>query len=158
MVQPMHKVSSKTLANNLKSMAIFVGIYPNCFSNQSGRATLITQMAFLGVLDKVGCLITGHHTTECYSTYDRSQELQQHAATLVAANPGLTYEAAMQEVSAKFKEEQYTGTSDNLRPLVDQAAKDKLMVVSAKKAPVLFTYCIFWFLFLLFCTYFLLFL
>jgi hypothetical protein len=64
-------------------------------------------MAFLGVPDQVGCLIMGHHITDNYSGYNRSQKLQQHAATLMAENPDLTYEAAMQEVAAKFREEHY---------------------------------------------------
>jgi hypothetical protein len=128
-----HKVSAEKLGYYLKSMAKVVGIDTACFSNKSGRATLITRMAFLGVPDEVGRLITGHHTVDGYQRYDRSLELQQQAATLCGANPSLTYEAALREVCEKFREDQFIGKSKNLCPLVDQATRDKLVVVSSSK-------------------------
>lgn len=92
------------------------------FLNRSGRSTLITRLAARGVPDEVGMLITGHHTTGGYSTYDRTQALKMEAATLVSANPGLDYDKALTHVSKQFLAEELVGSSEGLKPLIDKVS------------------------------------
>jgi hypothetical protein len=83
-----HKVSKSRCADLLKSMAKIVGIDPACFSNKSGRATLITWMATLGVPDHIGMMITGHYSADGYSRYDRSEEVKMEQRILCLGLPG----------------------------------------------------------------------
>jgi hypothetical protein len=83
-----HKVSKSRCADLLKSMAKIVGIDPACFSNKSGRATLITWMATLGVPVHIGMMITGHYSADGYSRYDRSEEVKMEQRILCLGLPG----------------------------------------------------------------------
>jgi hypothetical protein len=123
-----HKVSEARCANLLKSMAKIVGIDTECFSNKSGRVTLITRMAAQGVPDEVGMMITGHHSVDGYGRYDRTKDLKMEAANLVSRTPELTFKSAMEVVNKKFMQEQYVGSSDNLRPLMCGGSSNSLAV------------------------------
>jgi hypothetical protein len=142
----MHKVSEARCSDLLKSMARIVGIDAECFSNKSGRATLITWMAFLGVPNEVDRLVTGHHTTDGYQRYDRSLELQQQAATTVGSNPCLSFSEALSIVSKKFHEEQYTGKSENMEPLVDPGQAKQLVLAPKPQVSILSGLFSLWFL------------
>jgi hypothetical protein len=102
-------------------MGKIVGIDTECFSNKSGRVTLITHMAALGVLDEVGMMVSGHHTADGYGRYDRTKDLKMEAATLVSRTPQLSWADAMEKVSKKFHEEHYVGSLDTLNPLTGGA-------------------------------------
>ncbi|CAM6105270.1 unnamed protein product [Calypogeia fissa] len=102
----------------LCTMLELVGLAPDLFSNRSGRATLITRMAARGVPDDVGMLISGHHTADGYSRYDRTQALKMQAAAIVSANPDMSYEDALMKVSKNIISEDVIGSSANLKPLV----------------------------------------
>jgi hypothetical protein len=67
-----HKVSESCCADFLKSMAQIVGINTLCFTNKSGRETLVTWMAAQGVPDEIGMLVTSRHNVDGNSRYNRS--------------------------------------------------------------------------------------
>lgn len=116
------KVSKERAGAWLANMLKLVGLSADVFSNRSGRATLITRMAARGVPDEVGMLISGHHTINGYLRYDRTKAIKMEAATLVAANPLLSYESAIKEVSKKFFEEEIVGSASALNPLTSLIA------------------------------------
>lgn len=100
-------------------MLELVGLPPRVFSNHSGRATLVTRMTARGVPDKIGMMVTGHHSTGGFLRYDRTQDLKMEAAVKVSLDPTLNYQSTLQEVSEKFFQENVVGSADKLRPLVD---------------------------------------
>lgn len=143
----MHKVGRDTANKWLVNMLKLVGLPPDVSSNRSGRATLITRMAAKGVPNEVGRLISGHHTTDGYLRYDRTQALKIEAATLVSANPLMNYEVALTEVSKKFVDEKIVGSSANLNPLkglVDRVSDKPSQQLSMmpKPAQVLSYFCL----------------
>ncbi|CAM6090480.1 unnamed protein product [Calypogeia fissa] len=113
-----HKVSQGRASKWLRTMLELVGLAPDLFSNRSGRATLITRMAARGVPDDIGMLISGHHTADGYSRYDRTQALKMQAVAIVSANPDMSYEDELMKVSKKFISEDLIRSSANLKPLI----------------------------------------
>ncbi|CAM6122553.1 unnamed protein product [Calypogeia fissa] len=85
---------------------------------------LITRMAAQGVPDDVGMLVSGHHTANGYSRYDKTRNLRMEATTMVAANPSWTYDSALAEVSDKFMSKVVVGTHSNLKPLTGKAIEE----------------------------------
>jgi hypothetical protein len=128
-----HKVSEARCGHFLKAMLEIVGINADCFSNKSGRATLVTKMATLGVPNEIGMMITGHHTVDGYSRYDRTQDLKKEAANLVSRTPHLSWNSAMDEVSKKFLENKYVGSVENLKPLMAEGTKEDLALTLKQK-------------------------
>jgi hypothetical protein len=134
-----HKVSELRCANILKSLGKIVGIDTDCFSNKSGRVTLITRMAALGVPDEVGMMVSGHYTANGYGRYDRTKDLKMEAANLVSRTPQLSWENAMEKVSKKFHEEHYVGSMDTLKPLTGGTSA---LTVAVQQKQVIFVCCI----------------
>jgi hypothetical protein len=128
-----HKVSAARCGDILQSMAKIVGIDTTCFTNKSGRATLVTRMAAQGIPDEIGMMVTGHHTADGYSRYDRTADMKMEAANLVSRTPELSWKDAMAMVSKKFLEEQYVGSMEALRPLVSGGPSKSLTVGLTEK-------------------------
>jgi hypothetical protein len=139
-----HKVSEARCAHFLKGMVSIIGIDSSCFSNKSGRATLVTRMATLGVPNEIGMMITGHHSADGYSRYDSTQELKMEAANLVSRTLQLGWTNAMEVVSKNFMEERYVGSVDKLTPPLTDGRSDALVpVVQEKQVSFCWSAC-FW--------------
>jgi hypothetical protein len=105
---------------------------------------LATCMATLGVPNKIGMMITGHHSADKYSRYDCTQELKMEAPNLVSRTLHLAWTNAMEVVSKKYMDERYVGSVDKLNPLLTGGRSDQLVaVVQEKQVSVCWSAC-FW--------------
>lgn len=93
-------------------------------------------MVAKGVLYEIGMLITGHHTMEGYGQYDRIHEIKMTDATLIYANPHMTYKNALSIVSKDFLAKKVVGNAGNLRPLIAM-----LSPAGREKGPLVCSIC-----------------
>jgi hypothetical protein len=90
-------------------------------------------MAAQGIPDKIGMMVTGHHTADGYSRYDQTADMKMEAANLVSPTLELSWKDAMDMVSKKFLQEQYVGLMEALRPLVSEGPNNSLTVGLTEK-------------------------